>query len=182
VKRTHFGVVLLLVLPLVLACGILNTAVNSVAGGSSYKPAAELWSDVPKMDGLTPSQMEDLPLPVKLLMRTILGNMGRLNSAGEDQSTGNIDWVSFDSTGTPDDIQNFYTADRMTAAGWDPSDNAPCFSGSEQGSPDVGAFCVFSKNANGLQTYLAIIATQDQSTQKTSAFFLRLEEAATPTP
>jgi hypothetical protein len=181
VKRIRSTVITVLLLPVLLACGILNTAVNSATGGA-YKPAAALWSDVPKMDGLGQSQVGDVPLPVKLLMRTILGNLGRLNGPNGDQTTGNIDWVSFDTTATPSDIQNFYTNDRMSAAGWDNSDGTGCFSGSEQGAPDIGTFCVFGKTTNGLQTFLAIIATEDQSTQKTTAFFLRLDEAATPTP
>jgi hypothetical protein len=134
------------------------------------------------MDGLTPSQLEDLPLPIKLLMRTVIGNMGKLNPAGTDQTTGNVDWISFNSTGTPDDIKNFYTMDRMTGAGWDQTQSDSCLSGSDQGMPQVGAFCVFGKEQNGLQTMLAIFATQDETTKQTSAFFLRLEVAATPAP
>ena len=181
-KRANPRIVLLLALPILLACGLTNTVGNAVTGGDQYKPAAELWSDVPKIDGLTPGQMEDLPLPVKLLMRTIIGNMGKLNPAGTDQTTGSIDWISFNSSGTPEDIKNFYTPERMSAAGWDQTDNSTCLSGSEQGMPQVGAFCVFGKEQNGLQTMLAIFATQDESTKQTSAFFLRLETAATPTP
>ena len=180
-KRIQFRAILLLAVPVMLACGGIN--LNSVVSGdSSYKPAAELWSDVPRMDGLTPSQLEDVPLPIKLLMRTVLGNLGRLNPQGTDQSTGNIDWISFDSAGTPDDIKNFYTPERMTASGWEPSDTSTCLSGSEQGAPQVGVFCVFAKEQNGVQSSLAIIATQDDTTKKTSAFFLRLDAAATPTP
>jgi hypothetical protein len=162
-----------------LACGALNSLVG---GDSGYKPASELWSDVPRMDGLTPSELEDLPLPIKLLMRTLLGNLGRLNAEGEDQTTGSIDWISFNSTGTPEDFKNFYTPERMAADGWEQTDDSTCLSGSDQGMPQVGAFCVFGKQENGLQTFLAVFATQDETTKQTSAFFLRLETAATPTP
>ncbi len=174
--------VVILALPAMLACGLINTVTNTVTGGSNYRQAASMWSDVPQMDGLTPNQVADLPAGVKLIMRVVLGNLGRLNSAGQDQSTGNIDWLAFNSTGTPTDVMNYYTADRMTAAGWDQADSAGCEnsgSGSDQGS----VFCVFGKQANGLQTYVAIIATQDATTKQTSVFFLRLEgAAATPTP
>ena len=178
-KRIGCSTILALALPVLLACGALNTVVG---GDATYKPASELWSDVPRMDGLTPSELEDLPLPVKLLMRTLLGNLGSLNAEGEDKTTGNIDWISFNSSGTPEDIKNFYTPELMAAQGWEQSDSSTCLSGSEQGIPQVGAFCVFGKEQNGLQTMLAIFATRDETTKQTSAFFLRLEIAATPTP
>ncbi len=184
-KRTPFATILIVIvvlLSMTLACGALNLN-NLVGGGDNYKSAAELWSDVPRMDGLTPSELEDLPLPVKLLMRTVLGNLGRLNPQGEDQTTGNIDWIAFNSTGTPDDVKNFYTPDLMAANGWERSEQSTCVNGSDQGVSQVGVFCVFGKNQNALETYLAIIASQDENTKQTSVFFLRLERAATtPTP
>lgn len=175
--------VLVLALPTILACGLTNTITNTVAGGGNYTQATSMWSDVPQMDGLTPNQTADLPAGVKLIMRLVLGNLGRLNGPGQDQSTGNIDWLAFNSTGTPDDVQTFYTTDRMVAAGWDQTDGSGCQSNSSSGTDLGGVFCVFGKSANGLDTYLAIIATQDANTKQTSVFFLRLEGAtATPTP
>ncbi len=174
---------LILVLPTVLACGLTNTITNTVAGGGNYTQATAMWSDVPQMSGLTPNPVADLPAGVKLIMRLVLGNLGKLNGPGQDQTTGNIDWLAFNSTGTPDDVQTFYTTDRMTAAGWDPADSSGCESSSSGGSAQGSVFCVFGKQANGLQTYLAIIATQDTNTNQTSVFFLRLEgAAATATP
>ena len=181
-KRVGVGVIVFLALPVMLACGALNSVTDNVTGGDSYKPAAQLWSDVPRMDGLTASELEDLPLPIKLLMRTVIGNLGRLNPEGEDQTTGSIDWISFNSTGTTEDIRNFYTPELMAANGWDQTESSSCLTGSEQGIPQVGAFCVFGKEQNGIQSMLAIFATQDESTQQTSVFFLRLETAATPMP
>ncbi len=175
--------VLILTLPAMLACGLMNTVTNTVTGGGNYQPAASMWGDVPQMDGLTPNQLADLPAGVKLIMRLVLGNLGRLNASGQDQSTGNIDWLAFNSTGTPDDVMNYYTTDRMTAAGWDQTDSAGCQNSSSGGTDQGSVFCVFGKQSNGLQTYLAIIATQDANTKQTSVFFLRLEGAAvTPTP
>jgi hypothetical protein len=181
VKRFAVTALLILALSLSLACGLIS---NLVGGGSNYTATNQLWSDVPAMPGFTASQVSDIPLPIKLLLRTIIGNMGRLNPQGQDQSTGNIDWIAFNSSGTPTDVQNFYTPDRMTAAGWDPSDSSTCLSGSAQGTStsQVGDMCVFSKTQSSSQTYLAIIATQDQSTNQTTVFFLRLEQVVTPTP
>jgi hypothetical protein len=177
-KQTGFGVILILVLPVILACGVLDTVTNTVTGGESYSPAAELWSDVPRMDGLTPSELEDIPLPVKLIMRTVLGNLGRLNPEGEDQTTGSIDWISFNLSGAPADVGSFYTPDLMTANGWEHTDNSTCVSASQQGMPQGGVFCVFQKNQGGTETQLAIIATQEDASKPTGVFFLRLEGPA----
>ncbi len=169
------------------ACGVVNTltggAVNQLTGGDSgnMKTVAALWSDVPKMDGLTPSQM-DMPLPIKLVMRTVIGNLGRLNQAGEDQTTGNIDWIVFTSSKTAADVQNFYTNKRMTANGWEASDQSTCTNGSDAGITQAGVLCAFQKQQGDTQTELLVIAAQDDQTKQTNVFFLRLEVAGTPTP
>jgi len=165
-----------------LACSVVDTTIGKLIGGSdNMTVVSQLWSDMPRMDGLTPSQM-DMPLPIKLAVRTIIGNLGRLNKEGEDKTTGNIDWIVFTSRQTPTDVMNFYTAARMKASGWETGDTSPCVSGSETGIPQMGALCVFQKTDNGQQTQLAVIATQDENTGQTNVFFLRLEEASTPVP
>ncbi|HET6845805.1 MAG TPA: hypothetical protein VFH29_03165 [Anaerolineales bacterium] len=178
-KRTGLSLLAVLVLPAILACGLTNTITNTVTGGDTFKPAAQLWSDVPPMPGLTTSAAEDLPLPVKLLMRTILGNLGRLNPQGTDQTTGNIDWISYELNGTPQDVSNFYTADLMTANGWEADSTNACASGAATGASGSGAFCGFKKTENGTEKILGIIATQEDTSKPTSVFFLRLETAAT---
>jgi hypothetical protein len=179
-KKFFVGILTLFVLTS-LACGMLNSAVNKAVGGdNNLLIVSNLWSDVPKMDGLQPSQM-DMPLPVKLLMQTILGNLGSLNPQGQDQTTGAIGWIVFTSDKSPDDVQAFYTNQRMMDSGWDDAgQESTCVSGSENGYPQVGVFCVFAKQAENTQ--LAIIATQDDQTKQTNVFFLRLEENATAVP
>jgi hypothetical protein len=115
-------------------------------------------------------------------MRTIIGNLGKLNKPGEDQTTGTIDWIAFESSGTADDVKNFYTPEIMAANGWDPSDTSTCVSGADQGVPQVGEFCVFAKTQTAQQSMLAIIVSQDETTKKENVFFLRLDQIATPTP
>ena len=62
-KHTLFAVFLAVLVA--TACGVKNPL--SGADGS-MKTVSELWSDVPKMDGLSQSELE-MPLSVKLLMR-----------------------------------------------------------------------------------------------------------------
>jgi hypothetical protein len=160
-----------------VACGAV---LDKVTGGSSNtKPVTQLWSDVPRMDGLTPSQI-DMPVFVKLIMRTVLGNLGRISP--EDSTTGNIDWIVFTTAKTPADIQNYYSGALMTGAGWEKGNTSQCFSGSEQGVAQIGVICAFQKNQGGNNIALAIIAVPDDKTKLTNIFFLRLEVAATPVP
>jgi len=179
VKRLGLVPQLLLIVPVILACGITNTVTDEVTGGDSFKPAAELWSDVPRMDGLEPSELEDLPLPVKLLMRTMIGNLGRLNAEGEDQTTGNIDWISYNRGGTPEDVSAFYTPELMAGNAWETDSGSACASGSATGLAESGVFCSFTKTENGTDKLLAIIATQEDASKPTGIFFLRLETATT---
>jgi hypothetical protein len=166
-----------------LACGLVDFAVNKATGGDNMQTVASLWSDVPKMDGLEASQM-DMPPLVKVAVRLIIGNMGRLNPQGQDQTTGMIDWIVFTSDKTPEDVQNFYTSDLMTMApnSWDASENPPCVSGSTQGAAQVGVICAFTKTQDGKNVQLAILTAEDEKTKKNNVFFLRLEENATAVP
>jgi hypothetical protein len=176
VKRPGFLALLVLIVPLVLACGITNTVTDAVTGGDTFKPAAQLWSDVPPMPGLAPSDLEDVPLPVKLLMRTVIANLGQDPT---DQTQRGIDWISYDFDGAPTDVGNFYTTELMTANGWETDSTSSCGGGSATGVSASGTFCAFQKTEGGMQKMLAIIATQEDASKPTSVFFLRLETAAT---
>lgn len=180
-RKLMLGLTAVLVLA-TLACGVIDTTIGKlIGGGDNMNVASQLWPDVPKMDGLTQSQM-DMPLPVKLVMRAVLGNLGRLNKEGEDKTTGNVDWIVFTTAKTANDVKNFYTNARMTAQGWEASQQSTCVSGSEQGVPQVGLFCVFVKLVGNQEIGLLIIAAPDDQTKQTNLFFLRLEVVGTPVP
>jgi hypothetical protein len=182
VNKSLVGLLTLLILAS-MACGLTDTVINQATGGNNnFQTVSSLWSDVPPMDGLTPSQMDNMPAFVKLAMRLILGNLGRLNPQGQDQSTGMIDWIAFTTDKSPQDVQNFYTNDLMTTSGWDSNADAPCISGSQQGAAQVGVICVFAKTQNSSSVQLAILTAQDEKTKQTTVFYLRLEETATPVP
>jgi hypothetical protein len=163
-----------------LACGLLNTVTdtvgNAVTGGTTFISTSQLWSDVPRMDGLDSSNL-DMPVFAKLLMQTM---MGQFLAEGK----GSADWIVFTTTKTADDLQNYYTNTLMSANGWENSDASTCFSGSDQGVDQVGLFCVFTKTENSTDIGLMVIAVPDESNSgKNSVFFIRLENhEATPTP
>lgn len=146
-----------------------------VSGGDgNFKRVSALWPDVPAMDGLGQPIEAELPSSLKLFMRTGLNLMMR----GLGEGSPEWDWLSFTTTKTPADVQNFYTTARMSPApyGW-ASDQSGCASGAS-GS----LFCAFTKEQASKQIGLLIMAAQDEKTKQTSVFFLRGESAATPAP
>ena len=147
------------------ACGVKNPLTGSDSG---MKTVSSLWSDVPKMDGLSSSELE-MPLTVKLLMRTALNQIG--GRGGKD--TG--DWIVFQTTRTADDVTTFYSNDRMAANGWDKSDKSTCLKGSELGFPQAGTVCLFSKSAGGKDIALMILPAQGEKAGQVNVFFLRVE-------
>jgi hypothetical protein len=146
----------------------------------NLKKVGDLWSDVPRMDGLASSEAE-LPIYVKLLMRTALNNLGRLNNANEDRTHSTGDWAVFTTAKLPEDVRTFYTNNRMTSlGGWDASKNPTCLNGSEY--KFAGVACVFGKNSNNRGIGLLIVAAQDEQKKQTTVFFVRVETDETPAP
>jgi hypothetical protein len=144
-----------------MACGILNNLTGSAANNVS-----SLWSDVPPLEGATKSDT-DLPPAAKLAVQAIF--QGRLEVA------------SYATNKTPEDVKNFYTTERMKAAGWN-ADTGGCNAASVATNTIQGAFCVFGKNENGKDLGLAIIATQDDKTKPTNIYYVRIDVSSTPTP
>jgi hypothetical protein len=157
-----------------ISCRLVDRLTNQ----QNMKKVADLWSDVPRMDGLATSDVE-MPLYVKVLMRTALNNLWRLNNANEDRTPSTGDWVVFTTTKSPDDVRNFYTNERMTSfGGWDPSKDSTCLDGRNQGFSGIA--CVYKKAANNRGIGLLIVAAQDEQKKDTSVFFVRVETENAP--
>jgi len=148
-----------------IGCGTIKTLKG---GNDGFSRTAELWSDVPRMDGLSPSDLEP-PIFVKLLMRTALNQV--IGRGGND--TG--DWIAFDSARTPDDVRVFYNNQRMAEAGWDPSEKSTCVSGSEYGAPDVGMVCLFVRHTSDKDIGLMIIPARAEKGGQINVWFVRVE-------
>ena len=174
--RATFFVVALLI------AGASCRMVKTLTGvDQNLKRVGDLWSDVPQMDGLTSSEAE-LPLFVHVLMRTALNNLYRLNKEGEDKTPATGDWAAFSTTKLPQDVQTFYSNERMTSFGnWQANKNSTCLNGNEHGFNGVA--CVFAKEVNKHGIGLLIVAVADDKKQ-TNVFFVRVEkdEASNGTP
>jgi hypothetical protein len=156
------------------SCRLVNTLTGN---DQNLKKVGDLWNDVPRMDGLASSEAE-MPLYVKLLMRTALNNLYRLNKKDEDRTPATGDWAVFSTTKSPQDAQNFYTNERMTSFGsWEASKTSTCLNGNEYHFSGVA--CVFQKVANKLTVGLLIVAAQDEQKKQTNVFFVRVETPET---
>jgi len=161
-----------------LACNLGDRLDRFVDGDQKFERSTELWSDVPRIDGLSASEME-MPLAIKVIMRTVLNNLWRFNDEREDKTPAAGDWIVFTSSKAPADVQSFYTNERMTSfGGWEPSKKSTCLDGKENGVD--GGLCVYQKIANGKEIGLALIAMKDDSTKQTNLFFIRVEKDAKP--
>ena len=164
-KATLFGLVLIFI-----ACGITD----KLTGGDKMKQVADLWSDVPRMEGMTKSEGE-MPTWLRLLVRPVLSTMMRGVNDGKD--AGDWDVVFYTVAGkTPKDVKDFYTPERMTTQGWERKGDSTCMNL----SGDRAVLCAFTKHADGKDVGLAIIAASDEQGKETSIFFLRNEATSTP--
>ena len=176
-NRIRFSTILAALMLATLACGLTDSVLNKAAGGDSNMQAvAQLWSDVPPMDGMTTAQQIEMPAGLKALARPIMDTMMRGLNNGQD--AGHWDWITFSLSATaPADVQAFYTPERMSPFGWQQAE-AACLPMSDQ-----GVLCSFVKDEAGKTTGLIVLAATDEQKKTTSVFFLRAEGVAgTPTP
>jgi hypothetical protein len=146
--------------------------VEKELGANSGSKVAELWSDVPRMDGMDQSQQIEMPVGLKIIAGKMLDGMMRGVNNGKD--AGHWDWAAFSVKGkTPADVQSFYTSERMSEHGWKSEGgctNMPAGTGSDQAS-----FCAFTKQEGQKGTGLIMIAADDKESQAVSIFFIRQE-------
>lgn len=163
---------MMLSLVFILGCGLIdrvvNKAVDSVAPSGGQ--AAELWPDVPSMEGLTKVDIE-LPLPVRLIIQAAMQQT--MSEAGD--KNGSMEFIAFNTNKTAKDVTDFYTTERMKEAGWN-LPNAPGCSGNtaDEQSKDVGSFCLFGKQEGNTANMLFVVITQSDKADQTNVFYIRV--------
>jgi hypothetical protein len=159
-----------------LACS-LSGLIPAVTGSGSSTQVADLWPDVPKMDGITVIQ-QDIPVQFQVAIQAFF--------AAASGNQGSINFISYTSDKTPADVIAYYSADRMKTAGWDSTDQTGCIADTSSTTPSAqGGICFFGKtNTDNTGTLLAIVPTIDTTTNKTDIFFARIDvkDVSTPTP
>ena len=148
----------ILALALVLGVGLSCRLAERLGGDKNSGTVSTLWPDVPPMEGATKSDME-IPLGARLLIRAV--------------SQGNINFISFRTNKTAQEVKDFYSKDRMKAAGWSIDDKG-CV-GDTEDSQNHGAICLFNRKDGEKREGLAIIVAQDEKLPETNIFYARVD-------
>jgi hypothetical protein len=151
---------LILITAVALSCGLTERLTGDPKAGT----VSSLWPDVPPLAGATKADLE-IPLGARLAIRAMM--------------QGKINFIAFTTDQSPQEVQDFYSNDRMKAAGWTPSDKG-CI-GDTEDQESHGAVCLFKRKDGNKQEGLAIVLAQDEKTKKTEIFYVRID-LTEPTP
>lgn len=153
----------------VLLCVLAFTICSScrmaevLAGNERAGTVDNLWSDVPPIAGAKKADLA-IPLAARLLIRTMM--------------QGKVNFIAFTSDRTARQVQDFYTNERMQAAGWTPAEQG-CV-GDTESRDGLGGTCLFTRKSAGKEEGLAIIVAEDPETSQTHIFYARID--VTPDP
>jgi hypothetical protein len=148
----------LLALILIFGVAISCKLSERLAGDKNAGTVSELWPDVPPFQGATKAEIE-IPLGMRLLIRGM--------------TQGKVNFISFRTDKPAQEVKDFYSVDRMKAAGWIANDKG-C-TGDTEDTKNHGAICLFSKKNNGKDEALAIIVAQDEKQPDTNIFYARVD-------
>ena len=148
----------ILALTLILGVAVSCKLGERLAGDKNSGTVSALWPDVPPFEGATKADME-IPLGARLFIRGMM--RGKLN------------FISFKTNKTAQEVKDFYSRDRMKAAGWN-SDEKGCV-GDTEDSKNHGAVCLFQRKDAGKDEGLAIIVAQDEKLPETNIFYARVD-------
>jgi len=90
---------------------------------------------------------------------------------------GKVNFISFRTDKTAQEVKDFYSNDRMKAAGWAANDKG-C-TGDMEDKKNHGAMCLFSRKDGGKEEGLAIIVAQDEKLPETNIFYARIDTTKT---
>ncbi|MFN2530401.1 MAG: hypothetical protein ABR555_03790 [Pyrinomonadaceae bacterium] len=156
----------LLALMLLIAVAVSCRLAESLTGDKNAGTVSTLWSDVPPLEGATKADLE-IPLGARLAIRAF--------------TQGKMNFIAFKTTKSAQEVQSFYSNDRMKAAGWTPSDRG-CI-GDTEDQRNHGAVCLYIRKDGGKQEALAIVLGEDEKTKQTDIFYARIEmPKPTPSP
>ncbi len=156
----------LLALLLFLGVAVSCRFAESFTGDPKAGTVTNLWPDVPPLDGATKADLE-IPLAARLAIRAMM--------------QGKVNFIAFTTDQTPQEVQAFYSRERMEAAGWEASEKG-CI-GDTEGNDNHGAVCLFKRKEGTKEEGLAIVLAQDEKTKKTQIFYARIDmTGATPSP
>jgi hypothetical protein len=158
-------IVVVLTAVVLMGCGMLGSLLNAGSGAGNV---AQLWTDVPALDGTTKTNL-DMPLAFRLMIQAAF--------------KGGIEYIAYTTKQTPDAVQSFYSVERMQSNGWkaadmsgNQADQQSCFGDtSGSSSSSSGALCLFTKQEGTKKYILAIVVAADDKTKETNVFYARID-------
>jgi len=145
---------LTLILGVVVSCKLSER----LAGDKNAGTVSSLWPDVPPFQGATKADLE-IPLGARLMIRTMM--------------QGKVNFISFRTDKSAQDVKDFYSNDRMKAAGWKAHEKG-CI-GDTEDTQNRGAVCLFSRKDGSKEEGLAIVVAQDEKLPETNIFYARVD-------
>ncbi|HEV8428183.1 MAG TPA: hypothetical protein VGQ41_09815 [Pyrinomonadaceae bacterium] len=148
----------ILALTLILGVAISCKLGERLAGDKNAGTVSALWPDVPPFQGATKADLE-IPLGARLFIRGMM--------------QGKVNFISFRTDKTAQEVKDFYSKDRMKTAGWDANEKG-CI-GDTEDSQNHGAMCFFERKDGGKHEGLAIVVAQDEKLPETNIFYARVD-------
>jgi hypothetical protein len=130
---------------------------------------AQLWSDVPPLEGMTPSQQTEMPLAIRVIARPFLDAMMRGLNNGKEAGHWDVAFYVLNGK-TTRDVEAFYVPARMQKYGW--QQQGGCATANQL------TFCSFQKKEGDKAAGLLIISADDQEHKSTALYFLRQDARA----
>ena len=149
----------ILALALILGVALSCKLGERLAGDKNAGTVSTLWSDVPPFQGATKADLE-IPLGARLFIRGVM--------------QGKVNFISFKTNKTAQEVKDFYTKERMKAAGWN-ADERGCVGDTEDDKNNHGAVCLYNRKDGGKDEGLAIIVAQDEKLPETNIFYARID-------
>jgi hypothetical protein len=158
----------------ILVCLLLVTVggscqmVQSLTGNGKAGTVSDLWSDVPPISGATKTDLA-LPLGARLMIRAAM--------------QGKVSFIAFNTDKSPQEIEDFYSKERMKSAGWVASQQG-CV-GDTEDQKNQGAVCFYDRQDGKKREGLAIVLAQDEKTKRTDIIYARIdltESETSPAP
>ncbi|MDX6710551.1 MAG: hypothetical protein QOH96_1567 [Blastocatellia bacterium] len=150
--RSLFSIFFILIL--CASCRMVDT----LTGGEKAGTVDSLWSDVPPIQGASRSDMA-LPLGARLAIRAAM--------------QGKVSFIAFTTSRSPQEVQSFYSNDRMKSAGWNPNEKG-CVTDTES-KVNQGAICVYDRKDGDKKEGLFIVLAQDLKKKETDIFYARID-------
>jgi hypothetical protein len=146
-------------LALVLMLGVaISCKLSERLGSDKNTVVNSLWPDVPPFAGATKT---DLQLP--WAARLIIGATSR----------GKLNFIAFRTDKTMQEVKDFYSKDRMKAAGWTVDEKG--WMGDAESKKNDSTVCLFSRRDGGKEEGLAIALVQDEKLPETNIFYARID-------